>query len=84
MPQKIEISHKTIIFTVLFLALLWFLYFIRDIILVFFIALLIMAVLNPLVSRLSKLKVPRGISVLLVYVLVLGLLSFLVASLVPL
>jgi len=83
MPQKIEISHKTIIFTVLFLALLWFLYFIRDIILVFFIALLIMAVLNPLVSRLSKLKVPRGISVLLVYVLVLGLLSFLVASLVP-
>jgi predicted PurR-regulated permease PerM len=42
-----------------------------------------MAVLNPLVSRLSKLKIPRGLSVLLVYVLVLGLLSFSVASLIP-
>lgn len=83
MTQKIEISHRTIVFTVLFLVSLWFLYFIRDIIFVFFVALLIMAVLNPLVSRLSKIKIPRALSVILVYVLVIGVFSFLLISLIP-
>jgi predicted PurR-regulated permease PerM len=81
--QKIEISHRTIIFTVLFLAILWFLYFIRDIILVFFVSLLLMALLNPLSSRLYKFKIPRALSVILIYVLTLGLLTFVAASLVP-
>src|SRR3989344_2210733 len=62
MFRKIEISHKTIIFTVFFLVFLWLLYLIRDIILMFFVALLIMAILNPIVSKLSKRKIPRGAS----------------------
>lgn len=83
MPKKIEISHKTIIFAVLFLLSLWFVYLIRDIILQLFIALLMMAILNPLVSRLSKWRIPRGISVFLAYLLVFGAIGGVVAGIVP-
>lgn len=82
MVRKVEISHKTIIFAVLFLLFLGFLYTIRDVILALFAALLIMAILNPLVTRLTKFKIPRGVSVSLVYILVLGVLGVAVASII--
>lgn len=80
--KKIEISHKTIIFTVLFLLFLWFLFSIRDIILGLFVALLIMAILNPLVTRLTKFRVPRALSIFLSYVLVFGVFGVAIASIV--
>lgn len=83
MPKKVEISHKTIIFTVFFLIFIWFLFFIRDIIMQFFVALLLMAILNPMVTRLSRFKVPRAMSVLLTYLLVFGLFGVVLAGIVP-
>jgi predicted PurR-regulated permease PerM len=83
MPRKIEISHKTIVFTVLFLLGLWVLYLIKDILLAFFVSLLIMAILNPLVTKLSKYRVPRPLSILLVYIVVVGLLVVSVSAIVP-
>lgn len=82
MIRKVEISHKTIIFTVVFGALLWFLYSVRDVIFALFASLLMMAILNPLVTRLTKFRIPRGVSVLLVYILVVGVLGATIASLV--
>ncbi len=74
--QKIEISHRTVIFTVLFLLLIWFLYFIRDIILQIYVALLIMTVLNPLVTNLNtSFRIPRALSVLIVYLVVIILIG---------
>lgn len=81
--HKIEISYRTTVFTVIFLALLWFLYYIRAVIFQIFIALLIMTILNPTVTKLQKLKVPRVVSVLLVYTLVLGSLSLFVVLMAP-
>ncbi|AKM82956.1 hypothetical protein A2422_03210 [Candidatus Woesebacteria bacterium RIFOXYC1_FULL_31_51] len=83
MPRKIEISHKTIIFTVAFLGLLWFLFFIKDIVLQLFVALILMSVLNPLINKLSKFKIPKGISVLISYVVIFGVLGLAVATLLP-
>ncbi len=83
MPRKIEISHKTVIFTVFFLLSLYFLYVIRDIIIELFVALLLMTILEPMVNFLSKIKIPRGISVLLSYVLFFGILSGAVALIIP-
>lgn len=83
MPRKIEISHRTIIFTVLFLMLLGFLYFIRDIIFQFFVALLIMAILNPFVTKLSKYKIPRAVSILVAYILTIGIVGIALAGVVP-
>ncbi len=83
MPRKIEISHKTIIFTVIFLICIWFLFYIREILIQFFVALLIMAILNPLVERLAKNHIPRALSILLVYLLFIGLVITSIAGIVP-
>ncbi len=83
MPRKIEISYKTIVFTVLFILFITFLYYIKDIILQLFVALLIMAVLNPIVTKLEKYKIPRAASVLIVYLILVVFLIFAVATLVP-
>ncbi|MFZ5932934.1 MAG: AI-2E family transporter [Patescibacteria group bacterium] len=83
MPRKIEISHRTIIFTVLFLLFLWFIYLIREIILQFFVALLVMTILDPLVTRLSKWKIPRGLSILFSYILVFAIFGIAIAGIVP-
>ena len=83
MFKKVEISHKTIIFTVFFLLFLWFLYYIRDILLELFVALLLMTILDPFVSRLSKLRIPRGVSVLISYILVFGIVGVAIALIIP-
>jgi len=83
MVRKVEISHKTIIFAVFFLLGLWLLFFVREIILQLFVALLLMTILQPLVTLLAKIKIPRAISVIISYVLVLGLLGGMVALIAP-
>jgi predicted PurR-regulated permease PerM len=83
-PQKIEISHRTIVFTVFFLASVWFLFKIRQVILQVFLALLIMAILNPTVRKLEKMRIPRAVSVLIVYVVVFVVFGVMVAQMAPL
>jgi len=73
MNKKIEISYKTIILSILTIAGIWILYLIRQILMNLSVALLITAILNPLVTKLSKKKVPRPLSVLLSYLLVIAL-----------
>ncbi len=73
-PPKIEISSKTIIFVVVTLFLLWFLYYVRDIVLLFFVAFLLMLALSPTVDNLeSKLRLPRFLAILITYFFILGL-----------
>lgn len=84
MKSKVEISHRTIIFTVFFLIFLWFLYFIKDIIFLFFISLLLTVIINPITVKFSRLGVARAISAFFVYVVVIAILVFLIASFVPL
>jgi predicted PurR-regulated permease PerM len=81
--QRVEISYRTIVFTVVFLISLVFLYYIRDIILEFFVALLIAIILDPFVSRLSRYKIPRAVSVLMAYLIVFVVVAFVSASIVP-
>lgn len=83
MPRKVEISHKTIIFTLILLLGLWVVFLIRDIILQFFIALLLMTILEPLVNKLSKFRVPRALSVLISYLLVIGFVGGMIALIAP-
>jgi predicted PurR-regulated permease PerM len=83
MPKKIEISHRTIIFTVFVILSYLFISKVADIILQFFVALLIMTILNPLVTRLSKYKIPRAASVLLAYLILFGVVGFSISAIVP-
>jgi predicted PurR-regulated permease PerM len=81
--DTIEISRKTIIFTVLFLIGLWFLYLIRNILLFWFISIIIMTALEPIVSGLQRLKIPRIIAIILVFILGIAIISLVLASIIP-
>lgn len=83
MPKKVEVSHRTIIFAALFIIFLWFLYFIRDLLMQLIVALLLTAILDPFVSKLSFIKIPRGVAVLLTYLLTLGSVGVVIALLAP-
>jgi predicted PurR-regulated permease PerM len=83
MPSKVEISHRTIIFTVLFLIFLYLLYQIRQVLTVFFVSLVLMSAINPSVNRLEKLKIPRVLGILLIYILIFLVLGLIVAGVVP-
>jgi len=80
---KIEISHRTVIFTVFFLLFLWLLYQIRHILVILFVGIILMSVLNPIVERLEKLKIPRLAAVLLIYLAILGFFGLILAGIIP-
>lgn len=84
MPRKVEISHRTIIFTVVFLLLLWVIFQIKDILVILFISLILMSALNPMVDGLQRLKVPRGLAILFIYLLLWGVVAGIIAGIIPL
>lgn len=81
--QKIDVSSSTILRTILILLGFWFLYLIRDILLILFAAVVLAWAIEPLAAWLSRWKIPRGATVLLVYVVGLAVLSGVVSLLVP-
>lgn len=83
MYRKIEISQQTVLFTLAILAGIWLVLQIRDILFLVFIAFLLMTAIYPLVAWLEKIRLPRAVSILLVYVVVLGLLGVAIGSAIP-
>jgi predicted PurR-regulated permease PerM len=82
-PVRVEISYKTIIFTFLFSLALYLLWLTRDIILLFFICFIFMEAINPTVKKLERFKIPRPLAILLLYIVILSVVSFAVAGIVP-
>ena len=83
MVSKIEISHKTIIFIFMLLAVIWLVLQIRDILFLLFIAFIVMAALRPPVDWLDNKKVPRIIGAFLMYILVFGVIGLSLAGIIP-
>jgi predicted PurR-regulated permease PerM len=81
--STIEISHRTIVFTVLFLVFLYTIQQISGILIGIFIAYLISTAVNPLVALLEKIKVPRQISAIFVLLAILVLLASGIAAVIP-
>ena len=81
--STIHISLKSILLTLLTVVSVYVLYQIRDIAMSFFLALIIMSALNPGVTWLEKRKVPRGLGIVLLYLMVFGALSLLFTIVVP-
>lgn len=81
--QKIDISSSTIFRAILILLGFWFLYLIRDILLILFAALILAWAIEPLARHLQKWRIPRGATVVLVYIAGLAVLSGVVSLLVP-
>lgn len=83
MTSKIEISHKTIIFTVIFLLSLWVLFQIKDILFLIFIAFILMTALRPLVDWLAWARIPRVLVILVIYGVVFGFFGVSFAGTIP-
>ena len=81
--QKVEITHRTIIFTVLFLISLLVLWQLRALILTVFLCFLFMEGLHPLVNWLEKTKMPRALAIFIVYLFIIAILSFSVVGVIP-
>jgi len=81
--STIEVSHRTIIFAVLFLVFLYTLQQISGILIGIFIAYLISTAVNPLIVLLEKIKVPRQISAVFVLLAIPVLLASGIAAVVP-
>ncbi len=83
MPTKIEISHRTIIFTIFTLLALWFLIQIREIIFLVFISFIFMSALRPMADKLEKFHIPRALSALIVYVIGIIFVVFAANAIIP-
>lgn len=81
--QKIEISAKTIIFTIFFIILLQVLWVLKDLIFSLLIAFILMSSLSPAVRNLVRLKVPRSLAVFMVYFFFLFIFIFLFGIIIP-
>lgn len=82
-PVKIEISAKTVVFSVIFLLSLRFLWDMKDLFFSLFIAFIVMSAAKQPVSYLEKKKIPRGIGVVFVFFLFFLLFVFLASWVVP-
>lgn len=80
---KVEISYKTIVFSVAFLLGLYLVYLLKDLLMGLFISVLFATGLHPAVSSLERLRIPRPLAILLVYVIIVMSVVLLVANIVP-
>lgn len=82
-PTTISITTGTMIKFLAVLGGLWFLWFIRDVVAIFFVALLLAALIEPFAAWLHKRHVPRGFGVLIVYVILFALIAGIIWLVVP-
>jgi predicted PurR-regulated permease PerM len=82
MRQKIDISTSTFIRLILVLLGLWFLYYIRDVLVLLFIVLIIVASLAPSVDIWAK-KITRPGAVISIFALILLTIGLIFSLLVP-
>lgn len=83
MPQKVDISHKTIIFVALFILSLWIIYLIRDLLIILFVAVIFVSALSSLVNFFIRLRLPKVLSIALTYIIIISALAAFLVSIIP-
>ncbi len=79
----VDISTNTILRIILIILGLFFLYVIRNVLVLLFFAIIIASAVDLPVKRLDKLRIPRVLSVLIIYLVCVGLLIGLLVLFVP-
>ncbi len=82
-PERIEISHRTIIFTLAALATSWILLKLLDVIFLIFIAFIFVSTLRSPVDFLVRRKIPRPLSIGIIYLIVIGLIILIFRVIIP-
>lgn len=81
---KIEIGHRTIIFTILFIIALKFLVMVQSILIGVFIAFLLATAIYPSVNFLHRFRIPRSLSAATIILLLVVTVTLIFASVMPL
>ncbi len=80
---KIDVSTETILKIILILFGVWFLYIIRDVLTVAFVAFVLASAMAPLVDYLEKFHLPRSLITLAIYLTFIGGIFYLFSLLAP-
>ncbi len=80
---KIDISTETILKLILIVFGVWFLYIIRDVLVVIFVAFVLSSAMAPLVDKLEKAYLPRSLVTLAIYLLFFSGVFYLFSLLAP-
>jgi len=79
----LEISTTSIIKIIIILLIFWFIYLIRDIILMLFVVLILVSAIYPLADWFQSKKIPRWVGVLVIYLIFFGVFSLIIILLIP-
>lgn len=79
----LEYSTRVILKVVLVVLVLAFLWAIREVVAIFMLAIVFASAMDPLADYLHKRKIPRGVSVLALYVVVVGVVGLVISSIIP-
>lgn len=79
----IDISSSTILRIILFGILFWSLFVLRDVLLMLIGAVIIAFAIEPLAHKLREYKVPRGVSVVVVYLFLVSVIAIAVTLILP-
>jgi predicted PurR-regulated permease PerM len=83
MAQRIEISHRTVLFIIAVLFAVWIVVQIRDILYLVALSIVAASGLRVSVDRLEALKIPRVIAILIIYCIVIALFFIFIAGITP-
>ena len=79
----IEFSTKTILGALLIVFSFWAIVVLKSVLVTFLLSLIIAMALTPLVAKLEKKKIPRSLSILLLYIAVFGAFALIVRLIIP-
>ncbi len=87
MPDKpsttINISTITFLKLLFIFLIIVFLYLIKEVIALIFIALVLSSAFDPLVDWFQKRKIPRGLAIIVIYIILIAVVSIVIILLVP-
>jgi predicted PurR-regulated permease PerM len=84
MPERaIKISTGIVFRTILIVLALWFLFMVRDVIVLLFISVILVSAMEPAVDFLQKKKIPRSVTVIGIYIALLIVISIAFSFLIP-
>ena len=82
-PVNVTISYTSIIRVVLVISAIFFLYLIRNAIALLFVSVIFAAAVDPWVDWMQKRKIPRAVSIMMIYIVLLALFSLVIVLMIP-
>ena len=82
-PISINISTFTIVKIIIVFLILYLLFLIKDILAVLFISLILASAVDPIIDYLEKKRIPRGLSIIMIYFVSLFIVFLVITLIVP-